>query len=144
MYHYSSCGLENIYLKNGFTLKETPYGPAVSIDDIEGLHKAIARDLLRQKTPLNGQQFRFLRKEQDLTQAQLAAILGVSEQTVMAWEKQKSEPVQFMADISMRAYYLAHLQFNNGTAQVFPTQNENTEEAMAFVHDASGWMLKAA
>lgn len=144
MYQYSTCGLENVFLKNGYTLKETPYGPGIAIDDIDGLHRAIAQDILRQKTPLTGQQFRFLRKEQDLTQAELAGILGVSEQTAAAWEKQKNTPVQFMADISMRAYYLAHLQISGLGAQVFPSQNEAPSSSHAFEHDPAGWLAKAA
>lgn len=143
MYQYSSCGLENVFLKNGYTIKETPYGPAVAIDDIEGLHRAIALDILRQRTPLTGQQFRFLRKEQDLTQAELAAILGVTEQTVAAWEKQKKDPVQMMADISMRAYYLAHLQ-NNRQPQVFPSPAEPALDSISFEHNDNGWLPKAA
>lgn len=144
MYHYKTCGLENVYLKNGYTLKETPYGPAVSIDDIEGLHLAISRDLLRQKTPLTGRQFRFLRKEQDLTQAELAAILGVTEQTVAAWEKQKDSPVQEMVDISIRAYYLAHCQTNGILKQTFPARDEGQPEPVSFEHDDSGWLPLAA
>lgn len=143
MYQYSSCGLENVFLKNGYTIKETPYGPAVSIDDIEGLHRAIAHDILRQRTPLTGQQFRFLRKEQDLTQAEMAAILGVTEQTVAAWEKQKKEPVQVMTDISMRAYYLAHLQANR-PPQVFPSPSAKASDSLSFEHDATGWLPKVA
>jgi putative transcriptional regulator len=115
MYHYKSCGLDNVFLKNGFVIKQTPYGQAVAIEDVEGLHLAIASDLLRQKTPLTGAQFRFLRKEQDLTQAEMAAILGVGEQTVAAWEKLKSGQVQRLADIAMRAYYLAHRQAGRGS-----------------------------
>lgn len=144
MYHYKTCGLENIYLKTGYTLKETPYGRAVSIDDIEGLHLAIASDLLRQKTPLTGRQFRFLRKEQDLTQAELAAILGVTEQTVASWEKQKDTPVQMMADISIRAYYIAHCQTKGVSKQTFPAREEEKPEPMSFAHDDSGWLPLAA
>jgi DNA-binding transcriptional regulator YiaG len=143
MYHYKSCGLENIYLKNGFTLKETPYGPAVSIEDIEGLHMAIAADLLGQNTPLTGAQFRFLRKEQDLTQAALAAILGVSEQTVAAWEKQKDAQVQHMADIAIRAYYLAHRQASS-CQQTFPVAQEAPPRQAEFSHEDDGWVAMAA
>lgn len=40
-YHYVTSGLSNVWLKNGFSVKETEYGRSVSIHDIEGLHKAI-------------------------------------------------------------------------------------------------------
>ena len=143
MYHYKSCGLDNVFLKNGFAIKQTPYGPAVAIEDIEGLHLAIASDLLRQKTPLTGAQFRFLRKEQDLTQAEMAAILGVSEQTVAAWEKLKDGHVQRMADIAMRAYYLAHRQATQ-PRQTFPEAPEEPPKAAEFAHEDDGWMAMAA
>jgi putative transcriptional regulator len=143
MYHYKSCGLDNVFLKNGFVIKQTPYGQAVSIEDVEGLHLAIASDLLRQKTPLTGAQFRFLRKEQDLTQAEMAAILGVGEQTVAAWEKLKSGHVQRLADIAMRAYYLAHRQAVQ-PPQIFPEAQDGEPEAAEFSHEDNGWMAKAA
>jgi len=142
MYHYTSCGLDNVHLKNGYTLKETPYGPGVSIEDIESLHLAIAADLLRQKTPLTGAQFRFLRKEQDLTQAQMAAILGVTEQTVAAWEKQKRTHVQRMIDIAMRAYYIAHRQASQWR-QTFPEAPEEPPRQAEFAHQDNGWAIAA-
>lgn len=143
MYHYTSCGLDNVFLRNGFTRKETPYGAAVSIEDIEGLHLAIASDLLRQKTPLTGAQFRFLRKEQDLTQAEIGAILGVTEQTIACWEKQRDTHVQRMADIAMRAYYLAHRQAVQG-AQKFPVAPEEPPKHAEFSHADDGWYPQAA
>lgn len=142
MYHYKSCGLENIYLSNGYSVKDTPYGSAVSIEDIDGLHFAISRDILLQRAPLTGRQFRFLRKEQDLTQAEMASILGVTEQTVAAWEKQKDTPVQNMADICMRAYCLNNRQ-NMGIRQTFPVREEQPEP-VSFEHDESGWIPQAA
>ncbi|MBU0656550.1 MAG: hypothetical protein KJ914_15615 [Gammaproteobacteria bacterium] len=44
--HYQSCGLANVWLCNGFENKQTPYGEAVSIADVEGLHKAIGLFIL--------------------------------------------------------------------------------------------------
>ena len=36
-YHYVECGLPNVWLRNGFEKKQTPYGEGVSISDIERL-----------------------------------------------------------------------------------------------------------
>ena len=44
-YHYVECGLPNVWLRNGFEKKQTPYGEGVSISDIEGLHRCISRTL---------------------------------------------------------------------------------------------------
>jgi hypothetical protein len=34
LYHYQECGLDNVYLANGYREVETPYGPAVSVEDV--------------------------------------------------------------------------------------------------------------
>jgi hypothetical protein len=36
MYHYTECGLRNVYLKNGYCLRNTAYGETVSIENIRG------------------------------------------------------------------------------------------------------------
>ncbi len=86
-YRYIECGLDNVYLLNGFTIRSTPYGRAVAIDNIDGLHRTIARFLVREKKELTGKEIRFLRHELKYSQNRLAALLGVTEQTVARWEK---------------------------------------------------------
>lgn len=49
MYHYTFGGLQDVYLVNGFEIKRTPYGEAVSFVDGEGLERAIC-DALPAKT----------------------------------------------------------------------------------------------
>jgi len=87
MYHYQSCGLNTIYLVNGYHEIETPYGKAVSIDDVEGLDRAIAHGLITYKARITGSEFRFLRKYLGLSQAKLALLLGNNEQAIALWEK---------------------------------------------------------
>jgi len=113
MYEYTGSGLEGIYLKNGYSIVESDYGKGVSIHNIEGLHRAIAEDIIRQGSPMTGHQFRFLRKEQDLVQAELAAILRVDVQTIANWEKRGAEEVPGPADIAMKGLYSAycHVQY---------------------------------
>src|SRR3981081_3052180 len=61
MYHYRECGLPNVYLENGYHEIETPYGRGVSIEDVEGLHIAIAHALVEEKPSLTGPEVRFIR-----------------------------------------------------------------------------------
>ena len=61
MYKYTECGLKNVYLVNGFHERKTPYGKAVSIDNVEGLHRVIGLHLADNKPNLTGAEFRFLR-----------------------------------------------------------------------------------
>lgn len=91
MLNYISCGLDNIWLKNGYTIIQTNYGEAISIHDIEGLHRAIGLYLVNNVPELSGPELRFLRKELDLSQVDLASFLNVSESTVRAWENDRSK-----------------------------------------------------
>jgi hypothetical protein len=36
MYHYTESGLDNVWLANGYTVIETPYGKGVSVRDADG------------------------------------------------------------------------------------------------------------
>nr|WP_017244666.1 transcriptional regulator [Stutzerimonas stutzeri] len=142
MYEYKGAGLPGIFLKNGYTLHETPYGPGVSFEDIDGLHRAIAADIVRQKTPMTGSQFRFLRKEQDLVQGELAGVLRVDVQTIANWEKKGDAEVPGPADVAMRAFYSAfmHIKFGpmtfespsfEGRRAVFERHDQSWTEAVA-------------
>ena len=41
MYHYTDCYLDNIWLINGYRLKNTSDGEMAEIIDIDGLHEAM-------------------------------------------------------------------------------------------------------
>ena len=50
-HHYTECGLDNIYLINGFEAREYEGETFYSVRDIERLYKAIALDPVN-KTPV--------------------------------------------------------------------------------------------
>jgi putative transcriptional regulator len=103
MYHYREGGLPNVYLVNGYREIETPYGRGVSIEDVEGLHLAIAHVLVEEEPSLTGPEVRFIRKFLELTQTQLAEMLGVEDQSVRRWEKLARVPKQ--ADHGIRLVF---------------------------------------
>jgi DNA-binding transcriptional regulator YiaG len=86
---YTGCGLDDIYLLNGYETRETEYGPDVSVKDLDGLRRAICESLLRKKL-LKGKELRFLRTQLDLTQSELGRLIGYSDQQVARWEKDQS------------------------------------------------------
>jgi DNA-binding transcriptional regulator YiaG len=104
-YHYTESGLDNVYLANGYTIHQTPYGEGVSIQNTAGLHKAIGRWLIARPTPLNGAELRFLRTEMELTQRDLAGIIGATEQTLRLWERNRAKHFPGTADRLLRALY---------------------------------------
>jgi DNA-binding transcriptional regulator YiaG len=104
-YHYTESGLDNVWLENGYTKHETAYGVGVSIQDTEGLHRAIGQWIVSLPKPLNGAELRFLRLEMDTTQKNLAGILGADEQAVRRWEKARTKAMNGSADLLLRALY---------------------------------------
>lgn len=86
-WHYTQCGLDNVYLLDGYTIKHGRRGNTVHITDQKGLHTAIGESLIRQRSGLNGKELRFLRNEMGLSQPCLARLLGESEQSVARREK---------------------------------------------------------
>lgn len=100
---YQGCGLDNVYLVNGYKYTRLPSGQEVlHIEDIPGLHRAIASVIVDSPVDLDAKTFKFLRKEQDMSQRQLAEILGVEEQTVSNWERAKT-PIPRYAALLLRA-----------------------------------------
>lgn len=108
-HHYHDSGLDNVFLENGYTVHETAYGSGVSIQDTAGLHKAIGRWLIATPKPLNGAELRFLRTEMEITQRDLAGILGTTEQTLRLWEKHRAKGINGSADRLLRAFYSEYI-----------------------------------
>jgi DNA-binding transcriptional regulator YiaG len=92
MYHYTQCGLDNVWLENGFTVKNTPYGKGISIEDAVGLHQVLALDLTKKKGSITGKELRFLRVAIGLSQEGLGRLLGATEQSVSLWERTGKVP----------------------------------------------------
>lgn len=112
-YHYTESGLDNIWLANGHEFVDLPSGKHLKINDIEGLHRAIGRKLTESKKDLTGKEIRFLRQEMLLSQATLAKLLEVTEQTVHRWEKSKSD-IPKSAESLIRLLYREHIHDNAG------------------------------
>ena len=106
MYQYIGCGLDNIWLSDGYRVKQTPYGTSVSVEDVEGLHNAIGMYLVNFKPILSGKEFRFLRNELEMSQKSFGDLLGISDQAVALWEKMDN--VAVYGDRMMRVLYKNH------------------------------------
>ena len=92
MYHYQECGLEDIWLSNGYSIEDSPYGQAVIIDNLEGLHEALAHLIVNEVPNLSGTEFRFLREFLNLSQKKIGGMFGCEDQTVALWEKEDRVP----------------------------------------------------
>lgn len=105
LYQYTECGLDYVYLADGYTVYDTGYGPAVEVHNAAELDRKIALGIVRNQGPLTGQEVRFLRGLIDLTQQELGQLLGKDAQSVARWEKSKTE-LPRIEDIALRQIYL--------------------------------------
>jgi len=104
-YHYQECGLDNVYLMNGYTIEEVDGEEFVSINSVDELWKAIGLNLVTNKKLLSHKEIRFLRGQMDKTQAEVASFLRVDDQTVARWEKGKVT-LSGTADVAFRMLFL--------------------------------------
>lgn len=110
MYHYEECGLSNVWLQDGYSIEnDEEYGELVSIHSVHQLHEAIGIYLITHKSLLNGEEIRFLRKEMNLSQKNLAGLLGVGETSIRAWEAERGK-IGSPTDRLLRAFYKEHAQ----------------------------------
>jgi len=105
LHHYTACGLDWVYLENGFKVEETPYGRGVAIENADELHQAIARDIILSPAVMRGQELRFLRSLLDCSQSGLAHSIGTTRATVARWEGEPNVPINPVADRVVRLLY---------------------------------------
>ena len=109
MYHYTDGGLRNVWLANGFEIKKTPFGDAVSFHDSDGLTQAICQALAAKVGVLTGVELRYIRSAgMGLSQPALGKLVGIDGQSIARWEK--SGKVPRWADKLVRILYAGHIQ----------------------------------
>ncbi len=143
MYHYTECGLNNVWLTNGFNRCNVDGEIAVAISDADRLHEVIGR-ALASKPYLTGAELRFLRKEIGLSQKRLADLLGSTEQTVSLWERRGHIPKGY--DRLVRLLFLEKLDGNIKIQEIInrliELDNHQTEK-LVFSDTSTGWKKAA-
>lgn len=146
MHHYTNCGLDYVWLLNGFEYVETPHGRGVRIHDLDGLLKAIAERVISGPR-LRGQEVRFLRSMLDLSQDGLARILGQARPSVARWEGARDKPIPGASDRALRLFYAAQMAGGRAARQVSELLKEldeiehGTREER--FREADGWKAAA-
>jgi DNA-binding transcriptional regulator YiaG len=123
----------------------TPYGQGVSIRHTEDLHKAIGLYLVEHRKALGGKEIRFLRNALDLTQAELAHLLGCDSQSVARWEKEQTE-MPPASDRLLRLLFLEGVAGRKPSVKsVLAAFDEREDDAghVEFVSDKKGWRVAA-
>lgn len=109
-YHYTACGLDYVYLINGYHVHETPYGSGVSIDNVDELHRAIADCIITGQQRIRGGELRFLRSMMDISQTRMGQILGLKRSRIAQIEGEPTAPLTSTADNLLRYRYAAFMK----------------------------------
>lgn len=101
-HRYDECGLKYVTLV-GVEVRRCPCcnNYEISIPQIEGLHRLIARVLIDKATRFTGDEIRFLRKSLGWSGADFAKHMGVADETVSRWENDAA-PIGPQADRLLR------------------------------------------
>ena len=122
MYHYTDGGLRNVWLANGYEIKKTPFGDAVTFHDGDGLTQAVCQALSEKIGVLTGIELRYIRSGgMGLSQPALGKLMGIDGQSIARWEK--SGKVPRWADKLVRLLYAAHAQGNEPICRVMDRIN---------------------
>lgn len=147
MYRYSESGLPYVYLESGYRVEDGPYGQTLAIEDVDGLHRLIASWIVEHLDHLCGREVRFLRLEMGLTQQELAAELGLTEQTVSLWERDPDKPINKPNDRLLRLIAEAWLDNNQSISTALDrlrrTTRQSTIDRLPLQRIASHWQAAA-
>lgn len=141
LFHYVACGLPNVWLENGYTEGVASDGtPIFHIENIEGLHQAIAFSLVEKDALLTGDEFRFMRGEVRLTRKALAGVIGYSEEAIKKWESGEN-PIQKTADVTLRTLYMESQNKASRVRELLERINhlERKETELYFKGGDGGW-----
>ena len=117
MHKLRGCGLNNVYIKNGYKLENVDGLDTVAYFDLPNLYKQLARAISLRKDTLNAEEFRFLHKRLGSSQAEVGAIGDKTEQAVAKWGK-GTQPVPKAEANLLRLKVLDALGFRADLAKV--------------------------
>ncbi len=145
MLHYTMSGLPNIYLANGYKWHETKRGKGLVVADVDGLHRAIGLHIVETKRALTNLEFRFLRLNMLVSQANLASLMDTEEQNIGRWERNETK-IPGPAGLLLKAIYLTHIDdkdFSQLLDEFAELDNQEPETKTVFTDESGEWEVAA-
>lgn len=109
VYRYVESGLENVFIEGASFVTDDAGETCITVPNINGLHKAIATGIVRQKAGMTGREMRFLRTEIGLTQAELAILVHREALAISRWERGEV-PIDSNAEALIRLFAAQKLE----------------------------------
>lgn len=110
-YHYTECGLDNVYVV-GFDPVVDDEGELVhKVSKINLLHRVIALEIVLHEHGMSGKELRFLRTEMGMTQAELANRLHREALSIGRWERGET-PMSSNAEALIRLIAIEKLDLH--------------------------------
>lgn len=141
MHPFVDGGLQNVWLSNGYRLKQTRNGKSVVVHNPQGLKRTICSALCVKSVPLSGVEFRYLCRELQLSSAVLCKRLALTESQLQEWEAAKQVPRH--ADTFIRIMFAVHLDRPEAVQRLensSPTLGQNVYFVLR--HTNQGWILQ--
>ena len=145
MYRYLECGLDDVWLVDGYRRMRSSYGSGVAVADLDGLHRAIAARVTCLPRALEPQEIRFLRRHLGVSHNGLGDLIGANARAIARWERGKSA-IPGSADRLLRALCEQHTQGRTNILVILKRlrKTEGTERVAArFTHGKRSWRAAA-
>jgi len=146
MYHYTESGLDYIWLVNGYEEVNTSYGEGVGVHNVEGLHQSIGLHIVQNRPHLTGAEIRFLRTYLEMSQAELAKLLGVGDTSIRNWESGRGD-IGNPADRLLRLLFVDHTCGDGTTrelvSRIADMNRDQYHEDLRFAEEDEQWSAAA-
>jgi transcriptional regulator with XRE-family HTH domain len=146
-FQYRASGLDNVFLRSGYTQQMVGGEVYTAVQDADELHAAIAEHLVLRRKVLRGQEVRFLRKFLGWTQADTGDALGLSDQSIARYEKEKDNAtLEGPADRLFRLYVIGKIDGVIDPAKVLEEIRQSdsaSSDELVFERPADHWKAAA-
>lgn len=146
VYNYTESGLENVYVEGAQFVTDDAGEECITIPNINGLHRAIASGIIRQRSGMTGREMRFLRTEIGLTQAELAVLVHREALAISRWERGEN-PIDSNAEAIIRLFAAQKLDLppiDVGDIAGWCIPSAETPPIVIDGSDPNNYVLKAA
>ncbi|CRL46142.1 hypothetical protein SGGMMB4_04491 [Sodalis glossinidius str. 'morsitans'] len=142
MHHYTDCGLETVWLTNGYRCEKHAVRIQIEIEDKPALHQVLAKLLINRRNLLSCHEIHFLRREMSMSVHELASVMGVQSEVIERWERGETG-LPRVADVSLRALFVGS-RLEESEPELYlhilsETECRQSSETLFLTYADNGW-----